>query len=49
METDSQTFLDIILDRKLYFKNYLIMLKLKMSKTEGLLYKLNTFLPETIL
>ena len=49
METDSYKFLGIILDKKLNFKNHLVLLKSKISKTVGLLYKLNKFLPETIL
>ena len=49
METDSYKFLGLILDKKLNFKNHLVMLKSKISKTVGLLFKLNKFLPENIL
>ena len=36
-------------DKKLNFKNHIIGISMKVAKSIGLLYKLNRFLPETIL
>ena len=43
------TFLGIHLDRKFNFVNNITEMPMKVAKSIGLLYKLNRFLPETIL
>ena len=42
-------FLDIHHDKKTNFANHITAMSLKEAKSNGLLYKLNRFLPETIL
>ena len=48
-ETSVTTFQGIHLDKKLNFVNHIIEMSMKVAKSIGLLYKLNRFLPETIL
>ena len=47
--TSVTKFLDIHLYKKLNFANHITEISIKVAKTIGLLYKLNRFLPETIL
>ena len=47
-ETSVTKFLGIHLDKKLNFVNHITEMSMKVSKSIGLLYKLNRFLPETI-
>ena len=42
-------FLGIHLDKKMNFVNHITEMSIKVAKPIGLLYKLNRFLPETIL
>ena len=49
METNSNTFLGIILDKISNFKNHLVVLKSKIYNTVGFIYKQNKLLAETIL
>ena len=50
MNTINETkFLGIHMEKKLNFVNYLTEMSMKVAKSIGLLYKLNRFLPETIL
>ena len=44
-----QKFLGIQLDKKLNFVNHITEMSMKVAKSIGLWYKLNRFLPETIL
>ena len=48
-ETSVTEFLGIDLDKKLNFVNRITEMSMKVAKSIGLLYKLNRFLPETIL
>ena len=48
-ETSVTKFLGIHLDKKNYFVNNITEMSMKVAKSIGLLYKLNRFLPETIL
>ena len=48
-ETSVTKFLGIHLDKKLNFVNHITETFMKVAKSIGLLYKLNRFLPETIL
>ena len=48
-ETSDTKFLAIHLDKKFNFVNYITEISMKVAKSIGLLYKLNRFLPETIL
>ena len=48
-ETSVTKFLGIHLDKKLNFVNHITEMSMKVAKSIGLLYKLNQFLPETIL
>ena len=48
-ETSVTKFLGIHLDKKLNFVNHITEMSIKGAKSIGLLYKLNRFLPETIL
>ena len=48
-ETSVTKFLGIHLDKKLNFVNDITEMSMKVAKSIGLLYKLNCFLPETIL
>ena len=48
-ETSVSKFLGIHLDKKLNFVNHITEMSMKVAKSVGLLYKLNRFLPETIL
>ena len=48
-ETSVTKFLGIHLDKKLNFVNHINEMSMKVAKSIGLLYKLNRFLPETIL
>ena len=48
-ETSVTKFLGIHLDKKLNFVNHITEMSMKVAKSIGLLYKLNRFLPETIL
>ena len=48
-ETSVTKFLGIHLDKKLHFVNHITEMYMKVAKSIGLLYKLNRFLPETIL
>ena len=48
-ETSVTKFLGIHLDQKLNFVNHMTEMSMKVAKSIGLLYKLNSFLPETIL
>ena len=48
-ETSVTTFLGIHLDKKLNFVNHITEMSMKDAKSIELLYKLNRFLPETIL
>ena len=47
--TSVTKFLDIHFDKKLNFVNHITGMSMKVAKSIGLLYKLNRFLPETIL
>ena len=42
-------FLGMHLDKKLNFVNHITEMSMKVAKSTGILYKLNRFLPETIL
>ena len=48
-ETSITHFLGIYLDKKLNFVNHVTEMPIKVAQSIGLLYKLNRFLPETIL
>ena len=48
-ETSVSKFLGIHLDKKLSFVNHITEMSMKVAKSIGLFYKLNCFLPETIL
>ena len=48
-KTSVTTFLCIDLDNKINFVNHVTEMSMKVAKSIGLLYKLNRFLPETIL
>ena len=48
-ETSVTNFLGIHLDKKLNFVNDITEMSMKVAKSIGLLYKLNRFLPQTIL
>ena len=48
-ETSVTKFLGIHLDKKLNFVNHITEMSMKVAKSIELLYKLNSFLPETIL
>ena len=48
-KTSVTKFLGIHLDKKLNFVNHITEMSMKVAKSIGLLYKLNRFLPETIL
>ena len=48
-ETSVTKFLGIHIDKKLNFVNHITEMSVKVAKSIGLLYKLNRFLPETIL
>ena len=48
-ETNSQKQLDIILDNRLSFEEYLKMILIKVNKTIGLLRKLHSILPRSAL
>ena len=48
-ESSVTKFLGIHLDKKLTFINHITEMSMKAAKLIGLLYKLNRFLPETIL
>ena len=48
-ETSVFKFLGIHLDKKMGFANHMTEMSMKVAKSSGLLYKLNRFLPETIL
>ena len=48
-ETSVTTFLGMHLDKKLNFVNHITEMSMKVAKSIGFLYKLNRFLPETIL
>ena len=48
-ETSVTKFLGIHIDKKLNFVNHIIEMSMKVAKSIRLLYKLNRFLPETIL
>ena len=48
-KTSVTKFLGIHLDKKLNFVNHIAEISKKVAKSVGLLYKLNRFLPETIL
>ena len=48
-ETSVTKFFGIHLDKKLNFVNHISEMSMKVAKSIGLLYKLNRFLPETIL
>ena len=48
-ETSVSKLMGINLDKKLNFENNIIEMFIKVAKSIGLLYKLNCFLPETIL
>ena len=48
-ETSVTKFLGIHLDKKLNFVNHITEMTMKVTKSIGLLYKLSSFLPETIL
>ena len=49
METQTIKFLGIIFDNKLRFSDHINMTKSKISRTAGLLFKLNKFLPTNVL
>ena len=48
-ETSVTKFLGIHIDKKLNFVNHITEMSMKVAKSIGLSYKLNSFLPETIL
>ena len=48
-ETSVAIFLGIHIGKKLNFVNHITEMSMKVAKSNGLLYKLNRFLPETIL
>ena len=48
-ETPVSKFLSVHLHKKLIFLNHITEISIKDPKSVGLLYKLNRFLPETIL
>ena len=48
-ETSVAKFLGIHIDKKFNFINHITEMSMKVAKSIGLLYKLNRFLPETIL
>ena len=48
-ETSVTKFLGIHLDKKFNFVNHMTEMSMKVAKSIGFLYKLNRFLPETIL
>ena len=48
-ETSVTKFLGIHIDKKINFVNHITEMSIKVAKSIGLLYKLNRFLPETIL
>ena len=48
-ETSVTKFFGIHLDKKINFVNHITEMSMKVEKSIGLLYKLNRFLPETIL
>ena len=48
-ETSVTKFLGLHFDKKLNFVNHITEMSMKVAKSIGLLYKLNRFLPETIL
>ena len=48
-ETSVSKFVAIHLNKKLNFVNHITEMSMKVAKSIGLLYKLNLFLPETIL
>ena len=48
-KTSVTIFLGIHIDNKLNFVNHITEMSMKVAKSIGLLYKLNRFLPETIL
>ena len=48
-ETNSIKFLGLIIDKSLNLSDHLKMLKSKLSRSIGILYKLNKFLPQNIL
>ena len=49
LETDQIKFLGLIIDKNLKFTEHINKIKSKISRTTGLLYKLNKFLPDYIL
>ena len=49
METETIKFLGIIFDKKLFFSERITMIKSKISRTTGLLFKLNHYLPTNVL
>ena len=49
METETIKFLGIIFDKKLRFSEHITMIKSKISRTTGLLFKLNHYLPTNVL
>ena len=48
-ETNSQKQLDIVLDNRLSFEEYLKMILIKVNKTIGLLLKIHSILPRSAL
>ena len=48
-ETSVTKFLGIYIDKKLNFVNHITEMSMPVAKSIGLLYKLNSLLPETIL
>ena len=48
-ETSVTKFLGIHIDKKSNFVNHITEMSMKVAKSIGLFYKLNRFLPETIL
>ena len=48
-ETDQTKFLGLILDKNLTFRNHISYIESKISKSVGVLFKLNSFLPFRIL
>ena len=49
LETDNTKFLGIFIDKSLTFKNHSNYLRQKISKSIGILYKLNKFLPNLVM
>ena len=48
-ETDQTKFLGLILDKNLTFKNHISYIESKVSRSVGVLFKLNSYLPNRIL